>query len=82
MTTNPKAMTTPTAESILDNIEELFQTMRPRYAQTPSMCGRYPCWIVWLPKHGTCERKSLKDALIECQTDLEEARMTTNPRNQ
>jgi len=60
------------SEKILDNIDELFHLMRPRFVQTPSMCGRYPCWIVWMPKTGTCERKSLKGALIECQTQVDE----------
>jgi hypothetical protein len=34
------------------------------------MDGRYPCWIVWLPKIGKCERKTLKEALIEFASQI------------
>ena len=50
---------------IFSQIDEIMHTMRPRYVQHPTMDGRYPCWIVWLPKTGKTERKILKDAMIE-----------------
>lgn len=52
-------------DSILDQIDEVMQTMRPRYVQHPTMDGRYPCWIVWLPVQGTTERKTLKEAVVD-----------------
>ena len=58
------------ARKILDDLDEIFHLMRPRWHQTPSMCGRYPCWIVWLPKEGTFERKTLKEAVIECAAQI------------
>lgn len=58
------------AESILENIDEIFHLMRPRYCEHPTMDGRYPCWIAWLPEHGTCERKTLKEAIIECDEQM------------
>jgi len=50
---------------IFGELDEIMHTMRPRYVQQQSMDGRYPCWIVWLPKTGTTDRKTLKDAMIE-----------------
>ena len=47
------------------NLDEIMHAMRPRWHGTPSMCGRYPCWIVWLPTEGTTERKTIKDAMID-----------------
>ena len=61
---------TPDAQTIVDNIDELFFTMKPRWCNGVSMDGKYPCWIVWLPKHGTCYRKSLKAAIVECAEQL------------
>lgn len=58
------------ARKILEDIDEIMHLMRPRFHQTPSMCGSYPCWIVWLPKEGTCERKTLKEAIIECAAQI------------
>jgi hypothetical protein len=49
---------------IWDNIDNIMHAMRPRYVASASMDGRYPCWVVWLPKEGKAERKTLKDALI------------------
>jgi hypothetical protein len=46
------------------NIDNIMNVMRPRYVGDASMNGRYPCWVVWLPKEGKTERKTLKDALI------------------
>lgn len=34
-----------------------------RYSSHPSMCGTYPCWIVWTPKYGTTKRKTLREAI-------------------
>lgn len=45
-------------------LDEIMISMRPRYASHPTMDGKYPCWIVWLPKEGSTTRKSLVDALI------------------
>ena len=61
-------------EKILDNIDEIMHVMQPRYCGHPTMCGRYPCWIVWLPAEGKCERKTLKQALIDymAQTEKED----------
>lgn len=53
------------ALKLLNSIDKIMHTMMPRYCGHPSMDGRYPCWIVWLPKEGTCERKTLKEAIIE-----------------
>lgn len=50
---------------IFTNIDEIMRHMRPRYCGQPTMDGRYPCWIVWLPNEGTTERKTLKDAMID-----------------
>ena len=33
------------------------------YSSHPTMCGRYPCWIVWTPKYGRTERKTLRKAI-------------------
>lgn len=49
---------------IWDDIDNIMNVMRPRYIGDASMNGRYPCWVVWLPKEGKAERKTLKDALI------------------
>lgn len=51
--------------SPFDKLDDIIRVMKPRYYGHPSMDGRYPCWFVWLPKHGSCERKSLRDAVIE-----------------
>ena len=73
------------ARKILHDIEEIFLTMRPRHCGHPSMDGRYPCWIVWLPKEGTVERKSLTEAIMEfvAQTAIipENANVMTRPTN-
>jgi len=53
------------AIKLIDDLDEIMHTMNPRYCGHPTMDGRYPCWIVWLPKEGTCERKTLKEAIIE-----------------
>ena len=45
-------------------LDEIIIAMRPRYAGHPTMDGKYPCWIVWLPSEGSTTRKSLVDALI------------------
>ena len=58
------------ARKILEDIDGIMHLMRPRFHQMPSMDGRYPCWIVWLPKEGTCERKTLKEAIIECAAQI------------
>lgn len=34
-----------------------------RYSSHPSMDGKYPCWIVWTPKYGTTQRKTLREAI-------------------
>jgi hypothetical protein len=67
------------ARSILDNLDEVWHVMRPRYCGTPSMDGRYPCWIVWLPDEGKCERKTLKEAVLEF-TEQSAARGDTSQR--
>lgn len=53
------------ARAALADIGDIFHVMRPRYSSHPTMDGRYPCWIVWLPNEGTCERKSLSAAILE-----------------
>lgn len=50
---------------VMDNLDDIFHAMRPRYCGHPTMDGRYPCWIVWLPKEGTTERKTLIGAVLE-----------------
>lgn len=53
------------ARKVIDDLDEIFHAMGPRWSRTPSMCGRYPCWIVWLPDEGTTERKTLKEAILD-----------------
>ncbi len=55
---------------IINHIDEIFRMMGPRYYAHPTMDGRYPCWFVWLPKSGKCERKTLKEALIEFASQI------------
>lgn len=50
---------------IFDNLDNILSVMTPRSVGHPTMDGRYPCWIVWLPKYGTVERKTLNGALLE-----------------
>lgn len=73
---NTNAISGDDALRILDDLDEIVRTMRPRYCGHPTMDGRYPCWIVWLPKVGTCERKSLKEAVIEFATTVADAMVT------
>lgn len=54
-----------TPEDLLDQIDEIMHTMRPRWCGHPSMDGKYPRWIVWLPCEGTTSRKSLKQAILD-----------------
>lgn len=51
-------------KGIIDNIGDIFHLMKPRYSGHPSMDGRYPCWIVWLPKEGRAEYKNISDAVL------------------
>lgn len=52
--------------AIIDGIDEAMQIMNPRWCgDRVTMSGRYPCWILWLPKDGRCERKKLRTALLE-----------------
>lgn len=53
------------ALELIDGIDDAFHTMKPRHCPHPTMDGVYPCWIVWLPKEGTCKRKTLKEAILE-----------------
>lgn len=50
---------------IFCDMDEIMLTMRPRYCAHPTIDGKYPCWIVWLPKDGSTTRKTLKGALID-----------------
>ena len=43
-----------------------------RYSSHPTMCGRYPCWICWIPSKGTTEYKNVREALDDLLTDLHE----------
>lgn len=52
-------------KSIVEGIGDIMHVMRPRFVGTPTMDGKYPCWIVWLPNEGSCERKNLSDAILE-----------------
>ena len=61
---------TETEKYLLDNLDEIFSVTKPRFINSLDMSGRYPCWIVWLPKEGKCERKILKDALLECAEQM------------
>jgi hypothetical protein len=63
-----------TAEQILDDIDNIMLTMRPRHCGQPSMDGKYPCWIVWLPGEGGTTRKSLKQAFLDYQEQSEKVR--------
>jgi hypothetical protein len=58
-------MSQPDLAKIFDNIDEIMHVMKPRYCMHPSMDGRYPCWIVWLPNEGKTERKTLKQAILD-----------------
>jgi hypothetical protein len=42
-----------------------------RYSSYPSMCGKYPAWIVWTYKEGTTTRKTLREA-IDASMDIPE----------
>ena len=64
-------MNTPEPQEILDHIDKIMHLLKPRWCGNVTMDGRYPCWIVWLPKQGTCEVKSLKQAIIECCHQIE-----------
>lgn len=70
MNTAPVDLDPSAAVEILREIDDIFHTMKPRYIQHPTMDGRYPCWIVWLPVGGTCERKSLTEAIVEFHAQI------------
>ena len=57
---------------LVDNIDRLMEIMRPRYVNSVSMDGRYPCWIVWLPSTGKMETKDLASAFRRCWTEIME----------
>ncbi len=55
------SLTSPLDTKRLDFFEENQGWFR--YSSHPSMCGTYPCWIVWTPKEGTTKRKTLREAI-------------------
>lgn len=67
LTDTRKLLATYSAErDMLNQIDEIMQTMRPRWCgSTVTMDGKYPCWIVWLPHEGTTSRKTLKQAILD-----------------
>ena len=41
-----------------------------RYSSHPSMDGKYPCWVCWIPSKGKTEYKDLRDGLDQVITDI------------
>jgi hypothetical protein len=60
------------AREIIKKLDETILEMSPRHINSVTMCGRYPCWMVWLPKNGRVERKSLSAAVLEFIDQLKE----------
>jgi hypothetical protein len=60
------------AREIIKKLDEAILEMSPRHIKSVTMCGRYPCWSVWLPKNGRVERKSLSAAVLEFIDQLKE----------
>ena len=53
-------------ECTFDQIDQIIMEMRPRrFANSPTMDGGHSGWVVWLPKFGTVDRKSLAEAIKE-----------------
>ena len=53
-------------ECAFDKIDQIIMEMRPRrFVSSPTMNGGRSGWVVWLPKFGTVERKSLAEAIKE-----------------
>lgn len=69
-------MNTPDTQEILSHIDDIIHLMKPRWSSDVSMDGQLPCWIVWLPKHGTCRRKRLNEAIVECWESMDKADLT------
>lgn len=58
--------------ALVDNIDKILSIMRPRWINSVSMDGRYPCWIVWLPSTGKMETKDLPGAVRRCWREIME----------